>query len=290
MYPMPRKFFGRWILAATFITFGLSVGIPYYNIGFFYDYFQREFHWSRADITLGFPLAAALTIWFGPIVIHRFSPRKLILVGTVLTILALTGLSSTQALSEDFPHVLTFGAEPPLSFEVDGQLKPVVQLKFPLQFTHVDRRIFVDADASRHIRRLDIFQFERVKPGANFRFVYPPRPPQAFGAHTYRFGAYIYNDAHEAASQPTMESARTRIELERLHYHVPTLLQTARLARVTDLKGQSEVIIFYCENADTRFPSGRLPNADADGDLVLNTSQAQALFKRLSAVVRQLSG
>ena len=94
MYPMPRKFFGWWVAAAAFINFGLSVGIPYYNIGFFYDYFQREFHWSRADITLGFPLAAALTIWFGPIVIHRFSPRKLILVGTVLTVIALTGFAN----------------------------------------------------------------------------------------------------------------------------------------------------------------------------------------------------
>src|SRR5579872_857076 len=91
---MPCKFHGWWIVAAAFITFGLSVGIPYYNIGFFYDYFQREFHWSRAAITLGFPLAAALTIWFGPIVIHRFSPRKLILVGTVLTIGALVGFAN----------------------------------------------------------------------------------------------------------------------------------------------------------------------------------------------------
>jgi MFS family permease len=90
---MPRKFFGWWVAAAAFISFGLSVGIPYYNIGFFYDYFQREFHWSRSDITLGFPLAAALTIWFGPIVIHRFSPRKLILAGTVFTIVALTGFA-----------------------------------------------------------------------------------------------------------------------------------------------------------------------------------------------------
>ncbi len=90
---MTRKFFGWWITAAAFITFGLSVGVPYYNIGFFYDYFQRAFAWSRADITLGFPLAAALTIWFGPIVIHRFSPRKLILVGTVLTIIALIGFA-----------------------------------------------------------------------------------------------------------------------------------------------------------------------------------------------------
>ena len=91
---MQRKFFGWWITAAAFVTFGLAVGVPYYNIGFFYDYFQREFLWSRADITLGFPLAAALTIWFGPMVIHRFSPRKLILVGTVLTCIALAGFSN----------------------------------------------------------------------------------------------------------------------------------------------------------------------------------------------------
>ena len=90
---MQRKFFGWWITAAAFVTFGLAVGIPYYNIGFFYDYFQREFQWSRADITLGFPLAAALTIWFGPMVIHRFSPRKLILIGTVFTSIALSGFA-----------------------------------------------------------------------------------------------------------------------------------------------------------------------------------------------------
>lgn len=88
---MPRRFYGWWITAAAFVTFGLAVGIPYYNISFFYDYFQREFGWSRADITLGFPLAAALTIWVGPLVIHRFSPRKLMLVGTALTAVALTG-------------------------------------------------------------------------------------------------------------------------------------------------------------------------------------------------------
>lgn len=97
---MQRKFFGWWVAISAVFTFGLSVGIPYYNIGFFYDYLQREFNWSRADITLGFPLAAALTIWFGPIVIHRFSPRKLILVGTVLTMIALVGFAK-------MPGVLT---------------------------------------------------------------------------------------------------------------------------------------------------------------------------------------
>jgi MFS family permease len=88
---MKKAFHGPWIVFAAFITFGLSVGIPYYNISFFYDYFARDFGWSRADITLGFPLAAALTLWIGPLVIHRFSPRKLILIGTALTCVALVG-------------------------------------------------------------------------------------------------------------------------------------------------------------------------------------------------------
>ena len=88
---MAKRFYGWWVTVAAFFTFGLAVGVPYYNIGFFYDYFQRTFHWTRAEITLGFPLAALLTIWVGPLVIHRFSPRKLILAGTALSFAAMFG-------------------------------------------------------------------------------------------------------------------------------------------------------------------------------------------------------
>lgn len=95
---MKRTFYGWWITLAAFCTFGISVGIPYYNIPFFYDYFEKTYGWSRADITLGFPLAALLTLWVGPLLVHRFSPRKLILVGTALTLLAFTGFSRMTGL------------------------------------------------------------------------------------------------------------------------------------------------------------------------------------------------
>jgi MFS family permease len=88
-----RDFYGWWIVAASFLTFGIAVGLPYYNIPFFYDYFQNEFHWERPAITLGFPLAAILTLWVGPLVIPHFSPRKLIAVGTGLTAVAFVGFS-----------------------------------------------------------------------------------------------------------------------------------------------------------------------------------------------------
>lgn len=90
-------YYGWRVTAAAFLTFGVAVGIPYYNIGFFYDYFQRSFGWSRADITLGFPLAALLTIFAGPLLIPKFSPRKLILAGTAITALAFAGFATMGA-------------------------------------------------------------------------------------------------------------------------------------------------------------------------------------------------
>lgn len=83
-------------MATSFITFGIAVGIPYYNQSFFFDYFQQTFHWQLRQITLGFPLAAILTIWVGPVLIPHFSPRKLIIAGTGLTAIAFFGFSAMK--------------------------------------------------------------------------------------------------------------------------------------------------------------------------------------------------
>ena len=86
-------FYGWWVTLAVFLTFGISVGIPYYNMPFFYDYFENAFHWPRHNITLGFPIAAVLTLWVGPLLVPRFKPRNLILAGTALTFIAFLGFS-----------------------------------------------------------------------------------------------------------------------------------------------------------------------------------------------------
>jgi MFS family permease len=88
------KFYGWYVVATAFITFGLAVGVPYYNVPFFYDYFQKSFHWSLSEITLGFPMAALLTLWVGPLLIPKFSPRKLIIAGTGCTALAFWGFGT----------------------------------------------------------------------------------------------------------------------------------------------------------------------------------------------------
>lgn len=91
MQQQQKSFYGWWISIACFFTFGIAVGVPYYGMPFYYDYYEKTFGWSRPDITLGFPLAATLTLWVGPLFVHRFSPRLLIVGGTAFTGLAFLG-------------------------------------------------------------------------------------------------------------------------------------------------------------------------------------------------------
>jgi hypothetical protein len=187
-------------------------------------------------------------------------------------------------------QVLVSFQAPRIRLQIDSAFRPLRPLSFPLTSTVVDRRIYVKADSHKDVRGLIVIQFESVKPGSTFKFVYRPRPPAKFGDNTYRFGAYIYDDAKEASEAPTMESARTRAFLTRQGYRLPRLFRTVRLARVTDEKGQSEVIVFYIENADADYAGGVLPNTDADGDLVLDAKDAAALFSRLKSAIHASRG
>ncbi len=83
-----KSFFGPWIIASCFVTFGLSTGFPYYNIAFFFDYFRDGHEWTQVLVTTGAPIAVLLTIWIGPVIVPKVSPRKLILIGTFLTFLS----------------------------------------------------------------------------------------------------------------------------------------------------------------------------------------------------------
>ena len=90
---MQKKFYGWWITVFAFFTFGLAVGIPYYGGPFFFDYYKKAFGWSHSDTTLGFPIGASIALLFAPALVHRFSPRKMILIGTGLTGAAYLGWS-----------------------------------------------------------------------------------------------------------------------------------------------------------------------------------------------------
>lgn len=86
---------GWGIAACSAFILGLVVGLPYYGLPFFYDYFEQAFGWPRQYIVLGLPLGTLLTLFLGPLVVRRFAPRLAIVLGAPLcgVGLALMGLS-----------------------------------------------------------------------------------------------------------------------------------------------------------------------------------------------------
>jgi MFS family permease len=94
---------GKFHVAATaFLSLFSLVGIMFYGLPFFYDFWMTEFGWTRETITSGNAFGKVIV---GPIfgfisgwVIDRFGPRRLMLTGIFLGGMALIGLSMMTSL------------------------------------------------------------------------------------------------------------------------------------------------------------------------------------------------
>ncbi|MBN9663260.1 MAG: hypothetical protein J0H49_33985 [Acidobacteria bacterium] len=86
-----------WSVAiASGLILGLVVGVPYYGLPYFYDYFEHPlsqggFGWSRSSVILGLPIGTLVTLIAGPLVVRRCPPRTAILWGSVICAAALAG-------------------------------------------------------------------------------------------------------------------------------------------------------------------------------------------------------
>lgn len=97
---MSRKQFQ--VGATAFLSLFSLVGIMFYGLPFFYDFWIKEFGWTRATITSGNafgkviigPVFGFIAGWF----IDRFGPRRLMLSGIVMGGIALIGLSLMTSL------------------------------------------------------------------------------------------------------------------------------------------------------------------------------------------------
>ena len=217
------------------------------------------------------------------------NPKLLAIV--VISLLALAQMGCATSYRTQDSTTLTLQAEPPLVLQIDPLFRPLKPLLFPIEsLTDVDRRVFVHSDDKGAVLRLVIVQFERVQPGTGFKFTYPAKPPAEFGAQIYRFGAYVHDDEAEAADAPAKEAGQTRALLLANGFNVPKVFRVARLARVADQNGATEIILLYMEAADTDFPTRPLPMADEDGDVLLNEADARSLFTRMKSVITPVSG
>jgi len=93
---------GQLKVAATgFLSLFSLVGIMFYGLPFFYDFWFKEYGWSRATITSGNAFAKIFVGCFGFLagwLIDRYGPRRLMLSGILMGGIALIGLSQVTAL------------------------------------------------------------------------------------------------------------------------------------------------------------------------------------------------
>jgi sugar phosphate permease len=89
-------------VATAFFALFSIVGFAFYGLPFFYDFFVRELGWTRAQVTSGNAFAklviGPLFGFFAGVVVDRFGPRRLMLVGILLAGLAPIGLGGTTTL------------------------------------------------------------------------------------------------------------------------------------------------------------------------------------------------
>ncbi len=100
--PAKTKKWKIQVAATAFLCLFSLVGIMFYGLPFFYDFWIKEFGWSRATITSGNAVGKVLV---GPVfgfiagwLIDKFGPRRLMLFGIMMGGLALIGLSQMTSL------------------------------------------------------------------------------------------------------------------------------------------------------------------------------------------------
>ena len=99
---IPCKSSQTYIIATAFLSLFAIVGFALYGLPFFYDFFSKEFGWSRTVVTsgnaLGKLLVAPLFGFIAGWLIDRYGPRRMLMAGALLTGSALIGLSLMNSL------------------------------------------------------------------------------------------------------------------------------------------------------------------------------------------------
>ena len=99
-YFSPKKS-KTFVVITAFFSLLAIVGFALYGLPFFYDFYIKEFGWSRATVTsgnaLGKLMVAPLFGFIAGWIIDRYGPKKMLLAGALMTGAALVGLGSMNS-------------------------------------------------------------------------------------------------------------------------------------------------------------------------------------------------
>ena len=96
-----RVYYGWWLLAGSVLAMAIGSGVSFWSFGLYVGPLEGQFGWSRAEIAGGFSVGLLVSGLVAPFVgrwIDRYGPRRVILVGAVLTAASYLLLAATNTL------------------------------------------------------------------------------------------------------------------------------------------------------------------------------------------------
>src|SRR6266487_6656296 len=91
------------VAMTAFLALFSIVGLALYGLPFYYDFMVKEFGWTRTQVTSGNALSklvvGPLFGFFAGWIVDRFGPRRLMIAGILMAVIALVGLGTITTLS-----------------------------------------------------------------------------------------------------------------------------------------------------------------------------------------------
>ena len=141
------------------------------------------------------------------------------------------------------PNLVVSKEAPALTLRIDPRVQgaEAAQASRSRMLTNAERRIFVEAGRDRMVERMVIVQFEKVRPGSDFRFRLSRRRRRASSAPRPTASGPSPMTMRTAAKAASRARSRARLAPGSRPPATPRRASTAspRLARVTDPKGLS---------------------------------------------------
>jgi sugar phosphate permease len=96
-----KIYYGWWLLGGAVVAMAIGSGVSFWSLTLYVEPLEREFGWSRAQVTGAVSVSVGASGLFGPVVgrwIDTRGPRSAILVGALLTAGSYVLMSTTSSL------------------------------------------------------------------------------------------------------------------------------------------------------------------------------------------------
>ncbi len=96
-----KVYYGWWLLAGAVVAMAVGSGVSFWSLTLYVEPLEREFGWSRAEVTGAISVSVGAAGLFGPLVgrwIDIRGPRTIILIGAALTAASYLLMSTTTNL------------------------------------------------------------------------------------------------------------------------------------------------------------------------------------------------